>query len=323
MILTPIAAIIVGATWLGVNLGRGPGTGTPGVAPEMLTGQTLDAVVTAAEKYMREGSHGRALTILAAATEKHPNEQRLLALHARCLLEMGRQAEALAEFERACFVGPDNASFRDFAATLASQAGENERADAHWAVAQKLDPENPKYPLYRAQVQRRLGKSDAARANLVLAISIDPSLAEAWASLAAIALEENRPGMARQYIDRARRLDPANAYFRVIEARALRRAGDAEAAADLLYAIPEPSRLRDKTVLAELALCLGMMELPGRAADLYLAASDAAPEDAEFAYEAALWLDRAGRPEEARVLATRAVSLGSDAAATLLSQPEG
>lgn len=319
LILAPIAAIIVAGVWIGVNLGRSP-AGAP--AGEKVPLETLDAVVNAAQKYMKEGSPGKAEVILAAATKKFPNEQKLLAMHAECLLSLRRPADALAEFERACFVGPDSATYRDFAGVIAAQLGDDAKAEADWGIAQKLDPKNPKYPLYRAQVQRRLGQNDAARANLILATRLDPTISEAWATLAAIALDENRPEMVQQYIDKARKLDPDNTYYRVIQAKGLCRVGRAQDAASLLYAIPEDTRLKDKAVLAELGECLGMMKQPGKAADLYVAASDANADDAELAYQAALWLDRAGQPEKARAMATRAHSLGSDKAATLLSELE-
>lgn len=323
LVLVPIALIAIAGVWIVVNLGA-PASPVPGEesSGEAVAGQTVDAILTGARKAMSEGEPARAQALLELAVEEYPAEQGLAALHAESLLALDRTAEALAEFERACFVGPDSAAYRDFAGVLAAQLGEDETADTHWAVAQKLAPDNPKYPLYRAQVQRRMGDNDAARASLLLAARLDPELAEAWASLAAIALDENRPAMVAQYIERARALDPDSVYYRVLEARGLRRQGEAEMAASLLYAIPEAQRNADPTVLAELALCMGMLGEPERAAEMYIAAANAAPQNAEIAYEAALWLSRAGRPDEARALAARAESLGSEQAAALLAQIE-
>lgn len=322
LILAPLAGLVILAVWLAVNLGPAPSAAPTQNQPPTTVGQTIDTILDAAQKYLAAGSPGKAELILAEATEQHPSDQRLLAMHAQSLMEMNRLEEAMGEYERACFVGPDRAAYRDIAATIAAQLGDDEKANAHWAVAQKLEPNNPKYPLYRAQVQRRLGQTDTARANLILATSLDPEIHEAWASLAAIALEQNRINVAQQYIERARAIDPDSAFYRVLEARAIRRDGRPEDAANLLYAIPEGRRLRDKGVLNELALCLGLMDEPERAAQMYVDASRILTEDPDVAYEAALWLERSGRPEDAKAYATRAVSLGSEAAQTLLSQLE-
>jgi tetratricopeptide (TPR) repeat protein len=297
------------------SLASGGGGGSPAASGrpagpdahgEPLPLETLSSIRDAARRLMNEGRLARAEALLAAAVAKHPAEQDLRSLHAQALLGLERLEESLQQFQKACFIGPDDPALRDFAATVAAELGQNEVAERHYAVAQKLDPGNPKYPLYRAQVQRRLGMNDEARMNLTLATRLDPELADAWATLAAIALDENRPSMTLEYVRRARALEPENLAYRLIECKGLRRQSRPEEAANLLYALPEAVRLSNRAVVEELAMCLGLMGETDRIADLYASASDASRGDAGLARKAAEWARKAGRPQAAPLYERRA-----------------
>ena len=80
----------------------------------------------------------------------------------------------------------------------------------------------------------------------------------------------------------------------MIEARALKRLGDPQAALDLLAALVPPERY-NAGVLATAGECLGLLGRPGDAASWYEEAALANPDDAELAAEAARWRERADR----------------------------
>ena len=63
-----------------------------------------------------------------------------------------------------------------------------------------------------------------------------------------------------------------------------------------------------------------MARRPIDAARMYGSAEDTLTDDAEFALEAAIWFDRADRPDEAITYGRRAQQLGSDAAAKLVQR---
>jgi predicted Zn-dependent protease len=319
LMLTPLALGLVGVSWLALRVfsNPAPASGSSTTVEQTAPLGTFDSIVSSSRTYLGQGKPAQAEIILQRAVEEYPGEQALRVLLAEALLQLDRPEEALQEFEHACFIGPDKAEYRDFAGTIAAQLGRDVDAEAHYAMAQRLDAQNPKYPLYRAQVQRRLGDLEGARASLVITTKLDPSIAEAWATLADIALETNRPGMAERYIAQARELHPGDPVFRIIEARALRRSGRPEDAAQILMALPEDELLTDALVLRELGQCMGMMGETRRMARLYIDASDRAPSNGEIAFEAALWLERDGQLEEAVAYATRAARQNYPNAAAL------
>lgn len=324
-----VALCALGAIWLAIELRTPPGGGDPASGRSAAADgsprsgdelRTIETVLDAARSYLKNMKPGSAETILAAAVAKWPADQSLRLLYGETLLTLGNKPEAYAQYAKGIGLGPEHPEYRHAAGTLAADLGMLEDAEAHFMVAQKLDPSNPKYPLFLGQVQRKAGRADAARASLVMAARLDPDLAIAWASLAGIALDEGRPAMAREYIARARRIEPERIDWRLIEAKALRRDGSPQSAAELLYALPEPERAANADVLAELALCLGLMEKVSDAARMYVDAARLRPEDAELNYRAAVWLDRDGQRERGRAYLSEAARLGHEGAKRL--EPE-
>ena len=95
----------------------------------------------------------------------------------------------------------------------------------------------------------------------------------------------------------------------------LNRRGKAELAAGLLTALREEQR-REPAVLGVLAESYGLMRRPGEAAAMYAKAFAAVtPPNAELAYQAALWYERASNGAEATKFAKSAALLGHKDAA--------
>lgn len=321
MILLTVAALaVIGAgAWSIMSVLRIPPT-QPASAPTgpQATPQTIQEILDAARAHLDQDKAPAAEIILTAALERLPDNQSLHLLLGECLLQQDRLEESYDHYTRGIFIGPDHPEYRFVAGTIASKLNRLEDSETHYKVAQSMAPSNPKFPLYLAQIQRKMGKVDDARASLVIATKLDETLSVAWATLAAIALDENRTEMAKQYIARARALEPDRPDFRVIEAKVLRRGNEPRRAADLLLELPEAERIRDAGVLLELSLCHGMLGEPGEAAKMYIAAVGANPDDPELAYQAAIWLDRDNQRGRAETYAQHAAAKGHEGAKKLV-----
>lgn len=325
--LVPVVALIAGAVWAMLELAlEEPDAAEASEARSEQKGAaeySVEEIVARAREHLRGDNAERAERLLRSAIERFSQEQRLHFQLAEVLLQQEKTAEAYEHYQQAIFIGPDHAEYRHAAATVAAGMDKLEEASVHYSKAQKLDPTNPKYPLYRAQIQRQMGDLDEARASLVHATRIDPDLAKAWGTLAAIALEENNSRMALQYVEKARDLEPDAQVWRITEAKALRRLGRPRDAAQVLYAIPESDRMQSTAILRELALCHGSMSEPAKAADLYaqsarrLQDTDTPDQAAHFAYEAALWYERASENGKAVKFARMAASMGHEQAGGL------
>lgn len=317
--LTLVAiAVIVAGGWTIMSLLKTPPSGSPSAASPMATPQTVQEILDAARAYLDQDKAPAAEIILIAAVERIPDNQSLRLLLGECLLQQERLDESYDHYTQGIFIGPDHPEYRFVAGTIASKLNRLEDAETHYKVAQSMDRSNPKFPLYLAQVQRKMGKVDDARASLVIATKLDETLSVAWATLAAIALDENRQDVAKQYINRARAIEPDRPDFRVIEAKILRRGNEPQQAADLLLAIPEADRLRDQGTLLELSLCYGMLGKVSDAAAMYVAALGLNPDDPELAYQAAIWLDRDNQRGRAETYAQHAAAKGHEGAKKLV-----
>jgi len=281
--------------------------------------QSLAEAFDAARRYLDAQQPGKAEAILRAAIKKVPENQQAHLLLGETLLQQNRVRDAYDEYDRAIFIGPDNPEYRYAAATIAAQIGRLDDAELHYRAAQQQDRANPKYPLYLAQVQRKLGYTDEAKKNLLIAAKLDPDLATAWGSLAAIALDENKLTIADQHIAKARNLDPDNLAWRVIKAQVLRRSNKPEDAVALLNALPRDVRADNPGVLLELAQSYGLLKQPDNAAGIYIDAAELQPDTAEYSYQAALWLQRAGKIDRAITYAQQAAMQGHPQAPVLVT----
>lgn len=316
-----IAAIVVGVSLMVRSLTRAPAPGE-GAAGGSLSGAMsaieVQTALSGARQYLRDGEPGKAQAILEEVLVAAPADQDSRILMGEALLGLERPADAYEQYVRAIAIGPDHAELEFAAAAVANTASMPERAEEHYWKAQSLDPTNPKHPLYLAQIQRKLGRNDEAKASLLRATKLDPGLAIGWGVLADMALEENKLSIARQHIAKAREAEPANTRWRLIEARILRRDNDPESAVRLLRSLPDAELLSDPNLLAEAAGCYAMLSRPDDAAGLFMMASARSPEDADLAFDAAVWLDRAGRPGDAQVFAAAAANRGHQKARELL-----
>lgn len=314
-----LAIVGVGIAWLAWQTVNAPPAAAPAQTQQAAAEgtsdiDTIERAIDAAKVYLTQQEPERAEAILVDAVASNQAEQDLRFLLAETYLVLDRKQEALEQYEAGIFIGPDHPEYRHAAGTLAAELGRLEDAEAHWGVAQKNDPTSPKYPLYRAQVQRSLGRVDEARANLTLAVRLDETLALAWGTLAAIALDENNAHIALHYLSNAKKHEPDRLEWRIMEARAHRRLNEPETAVTLLNAVSDSERLASTPLMIEMSMSLGMLGEPGRAASMLESAAQLRPDDAELVYQAALWLERAGMRERAGEFAADAAFMGHEGA---------
>lgn len=212
---------------------------------------------------------------------------------------------------------PAGAALHFEAGTAATQAGLSERAVEHYATAQTLDPADARFPLFLGMVQARTGNDAEAVASLLRAAKLKPDAPEAWGTLAEIELRRNNARLALQHIEKARTLQPEAGRWRVVEARALNRTGDADKALALLTSLDAATRAQTP-VLALTAESYGLLRRPADAAAMYAQAAAAQPGDAEIAYQAALWAQRAGDADASQRFAKQAAGLGHAGAKALV-----
>lgn len=309
-----LVGVVAGAVLALRSLMRTPSPAEASLSPSGTERVDAEAVIASARAYIESDQAGAAEAILRRAVERLPSNQQLHFLLGEALLSQARTEEAYGWYDQGILIGPDHPEYRHAAATIAATIGRYDDAELHYRAAQRLDPANAKFPLYLAQVQRKRGDADGARASLMMATKIDPDLAIAWGTLAAIAMDEGRLEMAEHYLERPLSLEPDRTEWRVMRARILRRQNQPQEGATVLLALPEAVRAADKSVIQELATCFGMLSRPKDAADLYTSTAARFPDDPEMAYQAALWLERAGDRERAMTYAQTAAALGHEGA---------
>jgi tetratricopeptide (TPR) repeat protein len=276
----------------------------------------VDAILESVETLSRAGKNAEVEGVLKGAIAEYPTDQRLYIAYAEALLGRDALAPAYENYEKALATGERTAALEFQAGTVASMLGKRDRAEEHYAAAQKANPNHAEYPLFLGQVQMQLNKLDEARASLVRAAQLNPSEARAWGSLAELAVRENKVDIALQHIGKARELEPRATVWRFIEARAQLRAGRAKEAADLLLPL-DPKEKASESIARLLADSLSAQKRDAEAAMVMAAASDADEKNAALAFDAAVRAKRAGEGELLKRLSERATALGHPGVSTL------
>lgn len=289
-------------------------TEEPTVEEGIASTRTLEGVLASVQTLVRDEEYSQARTVLESAVVQYPGDLDLRVSYGDLLMVTGAYGEAYDQFVAAIEIGPATADMEFTAGTLANTLGQKEAAVGHYERALRMNPGNPEYPLYLAAVQIQMNNLIDAKTNLALAAQLAPERAEVWAMRADVALRENKGSIALQMVQKARELQPRVVDWIVLEAKVRKRAGDTERAINLLTGLPQ-NAMQDPEILKLLAECFGMMGRPGDAASRYLDAAQASPEDADLAFECAVWLERAGDREGALRWGRRARELGHPGAA--------
>jgi tetratricopeptide (TPR) repeat protein len=319
ILLSGALLMAIVALWQTASGPRAANGATVPAAPKGASAEAIAAILSSARTYAEQQELGKSQAILDAAVAEHPDDQELRIALAETLLRRKQFGPAYDQYVRALEIGPREPKVEFVAGTLASQTGRPERAAEHYKAAQAADPGNAQYPLYLAQVQIKQNQLEDAKLSLLLSVRLDARNAVTWGTLADIFLRQNKLDMAIQNVQEARKLQPEVTAWKLIEARAKNRKGDAGGALLILSTL-DRSEQRSGPVLLLMSECYGRLQRPADAAKLYADASDAQPTNAEFAYETAVWFDRAGDKDAALEYAARAAKLGHGGAADLLAR---
>lgn len=307
-------AALVGAGFAGWTIYRVAATPAPATpqtpdGPGIANTQTVEAVLSTVQQLIKEGQPSAAETVLSKAVRQFPADQDLRLSYGDLLMTGQRWSEAYDQYVGAIEIGPVPAPVEFSAGTLASMTDRPTLAAAHFAAAMRLDPGEPNYPMYLASTQLKLNQTNEAKASLAIAARMAPDRVQIWGMLAQIALTENKLEIAAQHIEKARRIQPTAPAWTLMDARIRKRRGEPEDALALLHTLPQ-QEMDQPATMALLAECYGMLGRPAEAASRYVDAAERNPEDADLAFESALWLQRAGEGAEAVRWARRAAGLG-------------
>ena len=289
----------------------------PGSVPASAPIETIEQVLESVQVYVAAEEYQPAVAILKGAIARYPADADLR--FSLCDLYMMTQEyrlayeQIVAAIEHSGEGGDRNAPAQFKAGTLASTIDEPEMALVHYQAAMRADPETSDYPLYLANIQFKLNKLDEAKANLAIAARLAPDRAIVWATWAKISLRQNKLGIAAQQIERARKLEPHTPAWTILEASIRKRDGDPERAIELLLALSQEA-LGDPEAMRLLAESYGMIGKPGEAASRMVDFATLHSEDPQAAFDAAVWLERAGERGDAVLWGRRARDLGHDRA---------
>ncbi|MBX3404465.1 MAG: tetratricopeptide repeat protein [Phycisphaeraceae bacterium] len=327
-----LAIAVVGVGWFVFRMAVGGPASTNGAAMARDAAKAVEAGLDAAAVYSRQGKFGEASAILSRLAEQSPENQTVRLALAQSLVGEKKFAAAYAQYEAAFAIeaagggqstmNAAHARLQFEAGTCANQAGLTRQAAEHYHLAQLADPADARYPLYLAMIQIKLGEDDAATASLVRAAHLNPELAEAWGTLAELALKKNALGLASQHLENAERMQPEVARWRHVRARIFNRQGEPERAATLLLALP-PAARRERDIMTTLAQTYGLLKRPADAARLYADAAKDTPDDAELRFQAATWFERAGDAASAAEHARIGALLGHEGCREMLANAGG
>lgn len=120
--------------------------------------------------YIKTGRRPLAIEDLEKAARLQPTSQKVLAMKANTALELGRTAEAKADYQRLQRLNARSAEAALGLARIAMQENNLGMANDYLEQAVAVDPGNPDIYVRRARVRRQMGQSQGAVDDLLLAL---------------------------------------------------------------------------------------------------------------------------------------------------------
>jgi len=276
--------------------------------------QTIEQVLESVQVYVSSQEYPPAVAILKGAIAKYPTDADLRLALVDLYMLMQEFPLAYEQIVAAIDHSDDSmggvgAKTQFTAGTLANTIEQPELAESHYKAAMQGDPNNADYPLYLANIQFKLNKLEAAKATLAIAARLAPDRAMVWATWAKIALRQNNLTIAKQQIAKARRLEPHVPAWTILEANIQKRSGNPERAIELLSALPQDA-FNDPEALRLLVESYGMIGRPEDAASRMVDFATLNSNNAQAAFDAAIWLERAKLRDDAILWGRRARDLG-------------
>jgi tetratricopeptide (TPR) repeat protein len=266
--------------------------------------ERLDALEQAFAERREQGDATAILEPALAFVHDYPAFSGAHRLMGQVYLDLAESNRALESFERSLELNPNQPNVHQLAGHVALINDDLDAASRHYAQAVALDPRNGRYRLHIADIALRRGEFDDARKQLLQALALDSSLHEAHSALSDLYARENKLPLALQQIQKAIELvgesqrRPWVTYTRK-KASLLRRDNQPVAALRVLETLRASERI-EPAVMNEVAACLGQMNQPRRAAEMYEQALIVLPLDADLVIGATEWQIRAGNLDRAR-----------------------
>ncbi|MCA9277537.1 MAG: hypothetical protein H6815_01965 [Phycisphaeraceae bacterium] len=321
IVLVLLAALVGGSVYLWNTLigtqtnttpdhTQGTGISTPEHAEEILE---------SARAYLREDQPEKARVLLELAIIDYPADQDLRVAYAESLLGVHKEEQAYEQYVESQRIGPKQAWIEAAAGTLANKLGQPDAAMLHYKAAQQLDPNDPKHPLYLGQLQRTAGQRTEAEASMMMVLRLDAENAIAAGTLADMLLEDNMVEQALRQIAIARKVEPDNEVWKLIEARGLNRINKPEQALLLLQTFNVNFLLKEHVRRLYGEVC-GKLNRPKDAANLYARAVEVDRQNTTLLMETAAWFERAEDFAQALDFARSAEQLGAENAARMVDR---
>lgn len=275
----------------------------PPAGPEVLRGEQL----------LAKGHVKDAWTAFEEAIKKDPTDARAWLDLGLVYEEMGDQSAAESAYRRSAEIDGNFAEAYNNLGVLLRERGDLEEAISMLERASTLDPQLGPARFNLALAYEDADELDKSEREYLAAIQLLPNDPVPRINLAMLYLDINRPDDATDQLRVASKKVRGDVLLSIAVGGALRRAGQAAEAVDVLHgALEYASDPPPTDLLAELALALyATGELESAAKTMRLAVGQA-PEDPALQYALGSILLKAGELDEARRHLRRAVQLDAD-----------
>lgn len=244
--------------------------------------EAIEASLSAAEEYFHTRDLAKAEAILLRLLDRAPKQPHALELYGQLLMAKAADAreagnaeqasalvvEAYQQYRVLADVQRESAGIQQSAGEIAHMAGRLDDAMMHYTRVQSIDEENVRARLYAAQIHIERSEYQQAQAMLERVLELDADEPSAYASLANIAIVQERYVEALDYLAEAREIRPGDVTLRAMQARVYRKQGDAEASLQMLLALGPQQRTR-WIVADELAAAHGELANHHKAAEVW------------------------------------------------------
>jgi tetratricopeptide (TPR) repeat protein len=239
-------------------------------------------------------------------------------------MQLGQWQQAETLLRQALEASPDDAETRRNLAEALWHQGTVHEAMSHIAAAMRLKPGDATIAVRAGEMALAAGARDAALVHAEQAIRLDPQLPSAWALRGRIFRQMDQPDRAIADLQRALEFAPQNADVLLDLAVMYRERGQAARCLTTLHHLHDsyPTGEVPQTALLLEGMTLLELERPNQAADVFLAAAQRGPPQADSLFYLAQAQSAAGRYAEATASVQQALAIDAShqASQQLLAQ---
>jgi tetratricopeptide (TPR) repeat protein len=212
-----------------------------------------------------------------------------LSRRATAAMQTGQWQQAEFLLRQGLEATSDDAEVRRQLAEALWHRGATSEAMSHMSAATRLEPDDASLAVRAGEMALASGAHDAALERAELAIRVNPQLASAWALRGRVFRRMNQPERALADVQRALVFAPDNADLLLELAVVYRERGEPARCLTTLHRLHDTYPLGEEPQNALLLEGLSLMELkrPHQAAEVFLAASQRGPANADVLYHLA------------------------------------